>query len=215
MNDQKQPEDPLTEEFEKSEIFAPEEPEDELLIDEDTSEEELEQEDPVHLETIQLRQELKAEKDKYFRLLAEMENTRKRMQKEKEDMNRFTQERVIVEFLAPLDNFENALTFAEQGSDEVRNWAKGFEMILSQFKDILAAHNVSAIFSENKKFDPHLHEVIEMEETNTFEEGTILKEFVKGYKCGDRIIRPARVKIAKKMQEEKQVTEENKETNDE
>lgn len=215
MNDQKQPEDPLTEEFEKSEIFAPEEAVEEPINEEQEEEEEA-QEEVLHIETVQLRQELKAEKDKYFRLLAEMENTRKRMQKEKEDMNRFTQEKVIVEFLAPLDNFENALAFAEQGSEEVKNWAKGFEMILTQFKDVLASHNVSAISSENQKFDPHLHEVIEMEETDAYDEGTILKEFVKGYKCGDRIIRPARVKLAKKKQEEKQATEEeNKESNNE
>lgn len=216
MSDQKEPEDPLTEEFEKSEIFAPEEPGDEPFSPEDSEEESLEEQEPVHLEIIQLRQELKGERDKYFRLLAEMENTRKRMQKEKEDMNRFSQEKVIVEFLSPLDNFENALTFAEQGSEEVKNWAKGFEMIHTQFKDVLASHNVSAISAENMKFDPHLHEVIEMEETDAYEEGTILKEFSKGYKCGDRIIRPARVKIAKKKQEANQVTEEeNKESNDE
>jgi len=215
MNDQKQPEDPLTEEFEKSEIFAPEEPEEEPIQTDENGEEELLDEEPVHIEIVQLRQEIKAEKDKYFRLLAEMENTRKRMQKEKEDMNRFTQEKVIVEFLSPLDNFENALSFAEQGSDEVQNWAKGFEMILSQFKDILASHNVSAISSENKQFDPHLHEVIEMEETDAFDEGTVLKEFMKGYKCGDRIIRPARVKIAKKKQREQATEQENKESNDE
>ncbi len=210
MSDQKQPEDPLTEEFEKSEIFAPEEPVEETLHEEN-NEEAPEEEDATTLETIQLRQELKAEKDKYFRLLAEMENTRKRMQKEKEDMSRFSQEKVIVEFLAPLDNYENALMFAEQGSEEVKNWAKGFEMILTQFKDILAAHNVSQITTKDNKFDPHLHEVIEMEETDAYEEGTILKEFAKGYKCGDRIIRPARIKIAKKQQAETNATEEQKE----
>ena len=207
MNDQKQPEDPLTEEFEKSEIFTPEAPEDVAEAEaEQSGEEELET--PKHIEVIKLEQELKAEKDKYFRLLAEMENTRKRMQKEKEDMTRFAQENVIVEFLGPLDNFENALGFAEQGSEEVQNWAKGFEMILTQFKDVLGTHNVQAIQAEDKQFDPHLHEVIEIEETDAYEEGIVLKEFVKGYKCGDRIIRPARVKIAKPKKDDEQETNE-------
>lgn len=210
MNDQKQPEDPLTEEFEKSEIFSPDEPE-AISEAEQTDQTDDELETPKHIEVIKLEQELKAEKDKYFRLLAEMENTRKRMQKEKQDMTRFAQENVIVEFLGPLDNFENALGFAEQGSEEVQNWAKGFEMILSQFKDVLGSHNVQSIQAENKQFDPHLHEVIEIEETDAYEEGTVLKEFVKGYKCGDRIIRPARVKIAKPQKDDAEdVQEEDK-----
>ena len=70
-------------------------------------------------------------------------------------------------------------------------------MILTQFKDILASHKVIPFHSEGLKFDPHLHEVIEMEETEKHEEGTIIQEFVRGYKCGDRILRPARVKVAK------------------
>jgi len=166
----------------------------------DQSEEEQEaqpeKEKPVN-EMDLLKEQVKQEQDKYFRALADMENSRKRMQKEKHDMTRFAVENVINEFLAPLDNFENALSFTHQTSEETQNWAKGFEMILTQFKDILASHKVIPFQSEGLKFDPHLHEVIEMEETEKHEEGTIIQEFVRGYKCGDRILRPARVKVAK------------------
>jgi len=118
---------------------------------------------------------------------------------------------VISEFLAPLDNFENALSFANQTSEETQNWAKGFEMILTQFKDVLTNHKVTPFQSKGLKFDPHLHEVIEMEETEKYEEGTIIKEFARGYKCGDRILRSARVKVAKAIVkvEENQDKEEN------
>ena len=158
-----------------------------------------------------LKDQVKQEQEKYFRALADMENSRKRMQKEKHDTTRFAVENMINEFLAPLDNFENALSFAHQHSEETQNWAKGFEMILTQFKDILANHKVTSFQSEGLKFDPHLHEVIEMEETEKYEDGTIIQEFVRGYKCGDRILRPARVKVAKAIakDEEEEVLEEN------
>lgn len=148
--------------------------------------------------------------DKYFRLLAEMENARKRMQKEKHEMTRFATENVLEEVLIPIDMFENALGFTEQMSPETRNWAKGFEMILAQFKDVLHGHNVISFHAMGERFDPHKHEAVEIEETKKYAEGTILHEFVKGYRSGDRILRPARVKVAK-APEEKNNTEENKE----
>ena len=89
-------------------------------------------------------------------------------------------------------------------------------MILSQFKEVLGNHSVIYFQSEGMHFDPHMHEVIEMEETEKHREGTVIQEFIRGYKCGDRILRPARVKVAKKpAEEEEQVTETNKEKNDE
>jgi molecular chaperone GrpE len=150
-------------------------------------------------------------KDKYFRLLAEMENSRKRMQKEKHEMNRFAIENVIAEVLLPIDTFENALSFTDQMSEETRNWSKGFEMILGQFKEILSNHNVVAFHSKGEVFDPHRHEAVEIEETHEHTEGTILQEFVKGYKSGERILRAARVKVAKAPKEESSPEEEHKE----
>ena len=153
-------------------------------------------------ETEALKQQVKEEQEKYLRSLADMENSRKRMQKEKQESTRFAVENVIGEFLSPLDNLENALSFVHQASEETQTWAKGFEMILTQFKDILSAHKVTPYSSEGVIFDPHLHEVLELEETDKHEDGMILQEFVKGYKCGSRILRPARVKVAKAPKQE-------------
>lgn len=165
------------------------------------------EEELTDIKSIQLEQEMLEHKEKYVRLLADTENTRKRMQKEKQDMTKFAVENVISEFLSPLDNLENALSFANHTSEETKNWAMGFQMILSQFKDILTQHNIVPFHSEGAYFDPHLHEAIEMEETDQHEEGEILQEFVRGYKCGDRILRPARVKVAKKPKKETQSEE--------
>jgi len=166
-------------------------------MNEEIPKEPLVAETPVEKGPAQL-EELKEYKDKYLRLLAEMENTRKRLHKEKQETTRFAIDNVIVEFLGPLENLENALACAEQMSPEVKNWALGFQMIAAQFKEVLENHGVRAFSSKGMLFDPHRHEAVEIEETDAVEEGTILQEFVKGYQCGERIIRPARVKVAKK-----------------
>lgn len=152
---------------------------------------------------------------KYIRSLADMENMRKRMQKERGDMTRFAVENIISEFLPALDNFEGALGHSSHMSEETQNWAKGFEMILSQFKDVLESHGIFAFRSKGMKFDPHLHEAMEMEETEEIAEGTIIKELVRGYKRGDRVLRAARVTVAKAPAKERQEEEVSNTTNEE
>lgn len=141
-------------------------------------------------------------KQKNLLLLAEMENLRKRLLKEKIEMNRFAIENILSEILSPLDNFENALGFTDGMSAETKTWAVGFEMILGQLKEILSHHNVRPFVSLGKEFDPHKHEAVEIEETTAVPEGTITHEFVKGYHSGDRILRVARVKVAKAPSQE-------------
>lgn len=158
-----------------------------------------------------VEEELKEYKDKYLRSLAEVDNTRKRMQKEKQEMTRFAVENVLSEILEPIDNLENALKMTEHLNAEMRNWTQGFLMILGQFKEVLSNNGVTSFSSEGEQFDPQLHYAIETEETTEKEEGTILKEYVKGYRSKERTIRPARVKVAarpeKKLQEETSINE--------
>lgn len=144
-----------------------------------------------------LQKEMIEYKDKYLRLLADSENARKRLQKERQEITRYAVEGLVADFLRPIDNFENALRFAQEMSDEVKNWAYGFQMILSQFKDVLSQNGIAAIDSLGKPFNPHDHEAIEMVETTEQRPGTIIEECVRGYKMGDRTVRAARVKVAK------------------
>lgn len=137
-------------------------------------------------------------KDKYLRLLADVENTRKRMQKEKQETMRFAIDNLLTDIIAPVDSFENALKLTDQMPEEVRNWAIGFGMILSQFKEVLLQNGVSSFESKGRMFDPSKHEAVEMDESSELPEGTITHEFIKGYQSGNRIIRAARVKVAKK-----------------
>lgn len=149
---------------------------------------------PIISESVEIEDDFK---DKYLRSIADMENMRKRMMKDKQESARFAIENVIADFLTPMDNLENALGHAKEASDDVRNWAFGFEMILAQFKDVLQQNGIVPLVALGEIFDPHMHEAVETEVTDKHPEGEILSEFVRGYKCGDRIIRPARVKVAK------------------
>ena len=150
----------------------------------------------VEEEIEKIKEEAREFKDKYFRALAEIENTRKRLQKEKIESQSFAIQDVVLDFLHPLDHFEKALDASENASDDVKHWAVGFRMILQQLKDVIQDNGVISFEAIGEAFDPHLHEAIETEETEEFSEGTILQEFTKGYKMGSRVIRPAKVKVA-------------------
>ena len=143
-----------------------------------------------------LQAEVSDYKDKYFRALAEMENTRKRLQREKIESQSYALQNIVCDFLQPLDHFEQALKHTKDASPEIKNWAIGFEMMLNQFKQVLQDHGVQSFDSKGQQFDPHEHEAIETEETNESAPGTILEEYVRGYKLASRVIRPAKVKVA-------------------
>lgn len=155
------------------------------------------EEEKEHTSEITLQMQLDEFKDKYLRALADGENTRKRLAKEKQEMLRFGIENAIGEFLPVIDNFETALRHADAASSEIKNWAFGFQMILSQFKEVLHNHGILAFHSEGCQFDPSFHDAVEIAETDDIPEGTILQEFTKGYKSALRTIRPARVKVAR------------------
>ncbi len=148
------------------------------------------------------RRELEEGKDRYLRLLAETENVRKRLQKEKSDMLVYAKEELIREFLNPIDHFGKALSFKENLSEEMKNWMVGFEMILSQFKEVLHHYEVSAFDSVGKTFDPGRHEAMEVQKTNEYPPDTVLEEYVKGYVMGDRVIRPAKVRVSRTLSDE-------------
>lgn len=149
------------------------------------------------IELEKLQKELSEYKDKYLRLLAESENARKRLQKERQELIQYALQNIIVDFLGPIDHLENALKFSQQNSEEVKLWAKGFEMILGQFKDVLTNNNVVPFDSIEQHFDPHFHEAVETVTTTEKAPGTVVSESLRGYRMGDKTIRPARVKVAK------------------
>lgn len=149
------------------------------------------------VELASLKGELNEYKDKYLRLLADAENARKRLQRERKEIIDSAVQNAVIDLLHPLDHLENALKFAKEMSDEIKQWAFGFEMILTQFRDALASSGIVTFESMGKAFDPHLHEAVEAVETDSIPPGIIIEECARGYKMGERVIRPARVKVAK------------------
>jgi len=139
-------------------------------------------------------------KDKYLRLLAETENQRKRLQKERGDLMKFAKRDLVLELLNPIDHLENALSHSDDAANEVKHGAVGFKMILDQFKEVLSNHDIKPFDALGQIFDPHLHDAVETVETTEEKEDVVVEQLLRGYKMGDMTLRPARVKIAKAPQ---------------
>jgi len=101
-----------------------------------------------------------------------------------------------LELLPVLDNFERALMSLETSGDDAEALHQGVALIHKQLKDAVTKMGLQPVESVGKSFDPNVHEAITVEPTDEHEENTIIEEFQRGYKLGDRLLRPARVKVA-------------------
>lgn len=135
-------------------------------------------------------EQLAAEKDRYLRLMAEYDNFRKRSARERENIYADLRADTVTTFLPVFDNLERALQQPTQ--DEA--YRKGVEMILAQFREILAGFGVTEIEAVGKTFDPALHHAVLHEEDETKGEGEIVQELRKGFRMGDKVIRFSMVK---------------------
>jgi molecular chaperone GrpE len=134
--------------------------------------------------------------DKYVRAHAEFENLRKRWEKDKLDNLKYAKEEFVAEFMPILDSIDMAARHMEVSSD-AKALKEGFTMIDQQVKKFLKDLGVERVKAVGEKFDPHLHEAVEVEETNEKKDGTIIEELKAGYSLNGRLIRPAAVKIVK------------------
>lgn len=166
----------------------------------------------AQIELESLRKEAAEYKEKYLHLLADAENARKRLVKERDGIVQYAIENVILDFLHPIDHLENALKFTEDASDEVKHWAAGFNMIMHQLKDVLANNGIIQIDAKDQEFDPHLHEAVEMVVTDKHPPGIVVEEQARGYKIGDRVLRPSRVVVSKAPEEKEEQKKEEKVT---
>ena len=146
-------------------------------------------------ETMQLLEEFK---DKYLRAHAELDNARKRFIKEKEEYVKYANEDLLSEMIYVVDNFDRALAHMN-GTQKVEAILEGINMIRKQFHILLEQKGVKKIESVGKKFDPTLHEAIETVEVDSDRDGIIIEEIQAGYLLKDRLLRPAVVKVGKKI----------------
>lgn len=137
------------------------------------------------------QQELETVKDQYQRILAEYANYKRRTEQEKEQIGAFTKADVLTSLLTSVDNMEKAIA-AEDGD----NYKAGVDLVLRQFFDALHKLGLEEIEAENAPFDPNVHNAVMREDADGVEPETVTAVFQKGYKLGDRVLRPAMVKVA-------------------
>ena len=143
-----------------------------------------------------LTQEKAALYDQLLRRQAEFENYRRRMEREKGESYSRARGEVLLELLPVVDNFERALSSLEKSETDAAGLRHGIELIHKQFKDALTKFGLEPVESVGQVFDPHFHEAVTIEPTDEHEENTIIEEFQRGYKLGEKLLRPAKVKVA-------------------
>jgi molecular chaperone GrpE len=143
-----------------------------------------------------LGQEKAALYDQLLRRQAEFENYRKRVERERTDERHKARADLLVELLPVLDNFERALASLQTSGADAAGLRHGVELIHRQFKDALTKFGLQPVEALGQTFDPHLHEAVTIEATDEHKENTVIEEFERGYKLGDRLLRPAKVKVA-------------------
>lgn len=141
-----------------------------------------------------LRHELAGLKDQYVRKLAEMDNLRKRLDREKAEYLQFALNDVLLELLTVVDNFERALAVSGEEGDG-RTFRQGVELILRQLQGTLQKRGVRPVAIEGRRFDPAVHNAMMTEESDEVSEPEVGEVLQKGYLLGGRLLRPAMVKV--------------------
>lgn len=140
-------------------------------------------------------EELAELRNEMLRLRADVENVRRRLNKEKLDAIAFANERLIRELIPVYDNLERALKAPDTNVESLK---EGVAMTAKQFKSIFEKERVEPIAAVGEKFDPSVHEVLTQIESHEHEENTVIEEYARGYKMNGRVLLPAKVATAKK-----------------
>ena len=159
-------------------------------------------------------EKLKTSQEKLLRTLAEMENQRRRFEKEKQEAFEFGGFNFAAESLSLIDNIDRAITSFKndetfKNNKDLNKIIDGIEIVKKDLISIFKKNGIEPIECINKKFDPNFHQAMLEVENNTKEPGTVVQEIQKGYMMKDRLLRPSLVGVAKKR-EEKEKKEEKK-----
>ncbi|MFY0545114.1 nucleotide exchange factor GrpE [Brevibacillus sp. H7] len=132
--------------------------------------------------------------NRMMRALADMENLRRRVRKEQEDLAKYASLRVIEELLPVLDNFERAMA-ADKESMTVDSLLQGVNMVYRQMVQVFEKEGLTPIQAAGQPFDPNIHQAVMQVEDPGYESGVVVEELQKGYQFKDRVVRPAMVKV--------------------
>ncbi|MDX2493989.1 MAG: nucleotide exchange factor GrpE [Desulfuromusa sp.] len=140
--------------------------------------------------------ETKVHQEQYLRTLADMENLRKRTQRDKEELAKFANESLLRDILPVIDNLERAVEHAEQTESE-DGLFEGVQMTLTQFSQLLDKFGVEPVDAIGQPFDPAYHQAMGMMESEEHPVNTVVQQMQKGYQLNKRLLRPAFVMLAK------------------
>jgi molecular chaperone GrpE len=143
----------------------------------------------------ELMEKIKDTHERMVRAVADLDNYRKRAQKEKEEVSKFGIEKLLRDCLPVVDNLDRALEHA-RGSTDFESLKKGLEMTRKLFGDALGKHGVKTFSAVGLPFDPRLHEAMQQVESDEVPPNQVLMELVRGYMLNDRLMRPALVCVA-------------------
>jgi len=168
------------------------------VADETIAQEELAEnvEMTVEEQLLSTQAEVAENKDLYLRALADLDNYRKRAQREKEDAFRFANDHILRNLIPVLDNLERAIEHAQKSSDEQGNLLQGVEMTLEQLRKVLESSGVTMIESLGLPFDPNFHQAMGQIPTTDQPPNSVVQELQKGYLLNERLLRPAMVMVA-------------------
>jgi molecular chaperone GrpE len=153
----------------------------------------------LQAEVTSLREESARWHDRFLRKAAELENYRKRIEKERKDWSYQAKSAVILEFLPIMDSCERALRSLEgaaQLDPDLEQYKQGVELLYKQLGDTLNRLGVKPIEATGQRFDPNLHEAMTRMETTEYDENTVISELTPGYTYMDRLLRPVQVVVA-------------------
>lgn len=162
----------------------------------DTNENDTPEKPSSELSVEELKAELEKHKNEYLYLRAEFDTFRRNAAKERSDLLKYGAERLIVDLLGVLDNFERALE-TPVSPDTISLYSKGVEMTAKEFRHVLQKFGVTELEAKGLAFDPRVHEALSSEPTIESAPGTVFRVLRKPYKLHDRVIRPAQVVVAK------------------
>ncbi|XP_022951572.1 uncharacterized protein LOC111454347 isoform X2 [Cucurbita moschata] len=141
--------------------------------------------------------EITSGKENYIRLQADFDNFRKRSEKERLTVKNNAQKEVIENLLPMIDSFEKARQQIVPQTDKEKKIDVSYQGIYKQFVEVLRSWRISAVAAVGRPFDPSLHEAVAREESQEIKEGIIIQELRRGFLLGERLLRPARVKVSK------------------
>lgn len=143
-----------------------------------------------------LKKENDALREAHLRVQAEFQNYKRRTEKEKSEIYKYANEKIVVELLAVMDNLDRALDSISHNAEDHQNVLNGVEMIKKSFEDLLEKEGVQVIEAVDQPFDPNLHHAVMTEEKDGCDSDVVIEEFQKGYKLGEKVVRPSMVKVS-------------------